>query len=149
MKVILLETIKNLGALGEIVNVKPGYGRNFLVPKNKAKFATLTNIEEFELKRADLEKEAARIFAVAQERATTFKDLTVVIPAMASDEGKLFGSIGINEIKDALSKQAIDVNKREIILKDALIHSLGDYVIDIQVHPEILVSINIQVISAK
>lgn len=104
MQVILLQRIVNLGALGETVNVKAGYGRNYLVPQGKALPATAANIEKFESRRAELEKAEAAELAAAQSRADALKDVNVIIRAKSGDEGKLFGSIGTRDIADALTK---------------------------------------------
>lgn len=149
MEVILLEKIKNLGNLGDKVDVKSGYGRNFLIPQSKAVFATEQNIERFEQRRAELEKKAQQTFAAAEQRAAKFNDLTVVIAAMASDEGKLYGSIGPNEIKDALVAKSFDVRKREIVMTEGPIHSIGDYVVEIHVHSDVIANLQVQVVSAK
>ena len=102
MEVILLEKVANLGNLGDKVNVKSGYGRNYLLPQRKATAATPTNIAEFEARRADLEKAAADRKASAETRAAQLAELEVTITATAGDEGKLFGSIGTHDIADAL-----------------------------------------------
>jgi large subunit ribosomal protein L9 len=149
MEVILLEKIRNLGNLGDKVSVKPGYGRNFLIPESKAVFATAKNIEHFETKRSELEKKAQQAQAVAEQRAAKLNDITIAISAMTSDEGKLYGSVGINEIKEALTAQSIEVAKREIVMPEGPIHSIGDYVIDIQVHSDIVAKLKIQVVPAK
>jgi len=149
MQVILLEKVNHLGNLGDRVNVKSGYGRNFLIPQKKAVFATQDNVVRFEAMRAELEKKAQQNFSQSEQRAAKLKDTTVVISALASDEGKLFGSVGVNEIRDALLAKSIDVNKREIIMKNGSIHSVGDYVVDIQVHSDIVVNLNVQVVSSK
>lgn len=149
MQVILLEKIRNLGALGDKVTVKPGYGRNYLIPQSKAVFATEKNIELFESQRADLEKKAAKEFAKAQERAAKMQDITLVIASQASDEGKLYGSVGVNEIKDAFIAKSIDVSRREIMMPDGVFHSVGQYQVDIQVHSDLVVSVQIEVVPSK
>ena len=149
MEVILLETVRNLGRLGDKVSVKPGYGRNFLIPKNKAVFATAKNIENFELRRADLEKKEQSEFDTAQKRADKLNTITVVVSALASDEGKLYGSVGANEIQDALKEQSIEVSKREIVMVEGPIHSVGDFVVEIHVHSDIIANVSVQVVSSK
>lgn len=148
MQVILLEKIRNLGALGDTVKVKPGYGRNYLIPQNKAVFATEKNIAMFESRRAELEKKAAEEFAKANKRAEKLQDFTVVISSQASDEGKLYGSVGINEIKDAIAAQGIEINKREIMMPEGVFHSVGTYTVDIQLHSDLVVSIQVEVVAA-
>ncbi|KTC93734.1 MULTISPECIES: 50S ribosomal protein L9 [Legionella] len=149
MEVILLEKIRNLGNLGDKVDVKAGYGRNFLIPQNKAVFATEGNIERFEQRRAELEKNAQQSLANAEQRAAKLNDITVVISAMASDEGKLYGSIGANEIKDALVAKSIDVSKREIVMPEGPIHSVGDFAVEIHVHSDVVAKLQVQIVSTK
>jgi large subunit ribosomal protein L9 len=149
MQVILLEKVRNLGNLGDRVEVKAGYGRNFLIPQNKAVFATEKNIEYFEKRRSELEKKAQQDQARAEQRAAKLNDTSVTIAALASDEGKLYGSIGASEIKDALLAKEIEVSKREISLPEGPIHSVGDYVVDIQVHSDIVAQVQVQIVSSK
>jgi large subunit ribosomal protein L9 len=149
MEVILLEKIRNLGNLGDKVDVKAGYGRNYLIPQNKAVFATEGNIERFEQRRAELEKKAQQTLAGAEQRAAKLNDTTIVIAAMASDEGKLYGSIGANEIKDALVAKSIEVSKREIVMPEGPIHSIGDFVVEIHVHSDVIANLQVQIVSAK
>ncbi|HBB53317.1 MAG TPA: 50S ribosomal protein L9, partial [Legionellales bacterium] len=124
--VILLEKVRGLGNLGDCVEVKPGYGRNFLIPQNKAVFATKVNQQAFETRRAELEKNAEVAFAKAQERAARFNDVTLTIAAQASDEGKLYGSVGVSEILDALEQKGFEVTKREVQMPTGPIYSIGD-----------------------
>jgi len=149
MQVILLEKIRNLGNLGDKVNVKSGYGRNYLIPQSKAVFATEKNIELFEARRADLEKKAAQDLAQAQQRAAKLNDVTLVITAQASDEGKLYGSVSINEIKDALVARSIEISKREIIMSEGPIHSVGNYVVDLMLHSDVVASLQVEVVAGK
>ncbi|MDI1352251.1 MAG: 50S ribosomal protein L9 [bacterium] len=149
MEVILLEKVRNLGNLGDKVNVKSGYGRNFLIPQNKAVFATTKSIELFEQRRAELEKKAQQSLASAEQRAAKFNDTTVVIGAMASDEGKLYGSVGINEIKDALTAKSIDVSKREIVMPEGPLHSVGNFTVEIHVHSDVIAHLQIEIVQSK
>lgn len=149
MQVILLEKVRNLGNLGDKVNVKSGYGRNFLIPQNKAVFATAKSIELFEQRRADLEKKAQQSLASAEQRAAKLNDITVVISAMASDEGKLYGSVGVNEIKDALVAKEIEIIKREIVMPEGPLHSIGNYVVEIHVHSDVIAHLQIEIVPAK
>lgn len=148
MQVILLEKIRNLGGLGDKVKVKPGYGRNYLIPQNKAVFATEENIAAFETRRADLEKKAEQEFAKAKARAEKLQDFTIVIASQASDEGKLYGSVGVNEIKDALKAQGMEISKREIMMPEGVFHSVGMYTVEIQLHSDLIVSIQVEVVAA-
>lgn len=149
MQVILLEKIKNLGNLGDKVNVKPGYGRNFLIPQSKAVFATDKNVELFELRRADLEKKALQLFAQAEQRASKINDTTVVIAAQASDEGKLYGSVGPAEIHAALLAKSIDVSKHEIVMPEGSLHSVGQFVVDLHVHSDVIAKLQVEVVAGK
>lgn len=149
MEVILLEKVRNLGNLGDKVNVKPGYGRNFLIPQSKAVFATVKNTEAFEQKRAELEKKAQQSLAAAEQRAAKFSDTTLVIGAMASDEGKLYGSVGVNEIKDALTERSIEVSKREIVMPEGPIHSIGAFVVEIHVHSDVIANLQLEIVASK
>ncbi|PJD91421.1 MAG: 50S ribosomal protein L9 [Legionella sp.] len=149
MEVILLEKVRNLGNLGDKVTVKPGYGRNFLIPQNKAVFATEKSIELFEQKRADLEKKAQQSLAAAEQRAAKFNDITVTISAMASDEGKLYGSVGVNEIKDALTEKGFEVSKREIVMPEGPLHSIGNYVVEVHVHSDVIAQLQVEIAASK
>ena len=149
MEVILLEKVRNLGNLGDKVAVKPGYGRNFLIPENKAVFATKANIEHFEKRRSELEKKAQQSLAAAEQRAAKLNDTTVVIAAQASDEGKLYGSIGPNEIKDALAEKSIEVSKREIVMPEGPLHSIGQYTVEIHVHSDVIANLQVEINPAK
>lgn len=149
MEVILLEKVRNLGNLGDKVNVKSGYGRNFLIPQNKAVFATENSIALFEQRRAELEKKAQQSLASAEQRAAKLNDITLVISAMASDEGKLYGSVGVNEIKDALAEKSFEVSKREIVMPEGPLHSIGNYVVEIHVHSDVIAQLQIEIVASK
>ncbi|CAM2872951.1 50S ribosomal protein L9 [Legionella worsleiensis] len=149
MEVILLEKVRNLGNLGDKVNVRSGYGRNYLIPQNKAVFATSKSIELFEQRRAELEKKAQQALASAEQRAAKLNDITLVISAMASDEGKLYGSVGVNEIKDALVEKAVEISKREIVMPEGPLHSIGNYVVEVHVHSDVIANLQVEIIPAK
>lgn len=149
MEVILLEKVRNLGNLGDRVDVKSGYGRNFLIPQSKAVFATAKNIEMFEQRRAELEKKAQQSLATAEQRAAKINDITLVISAMASDEGKLYGSVGVNEVKDALVEKNVDISKREIVMPEGPLHSIGNYVVEVHVHSDVIANLQIEIVAAK
>lgn len=149
MEVILLEKVRNLGNLGDKVNVKSGYGRNYLIPQNKAVFATAKSIEQFELRRADLEKKAQQSLAAAEQRAAKLNDTTVVVSAMASDEGKLYGSVGVNEIKDALVEKGIEVSKREIVMPEGPLHSIGNFTVEVHVHSDVVAQLQLEIVPSK
>ena len=149
MELILLEKVKNLGNLGDRISVKSGFGRNYLVPQKKAVPATKENIVHFEQQRAELEKKEAKNFASAQQRAALLQDINLVIPALTSDEGRLYGSVGINEIKDALAEKSVSINRSEIVLTDGPIHFVGSYVVELHLHSDIIAKLQVQVISSK
>ena len=149
MQVILLETVRNLGHLGKMVTVKPGYGRNYLIPQGKAVFATEANIQAFEKRRKEFEKKAEKALAEANARAAKLNDVTVTIAAQASDEGKLYGSVGIAEISEALTAMKLEVCKSEVNLPDGVFHSIGLYDVEIQVHSDVVVNVKVEVVPAK
>ncbi|MBB3047757.1 large subunit ribosomal protein L9 [Litorivivens lipolytica] len=148
MQVILLENVGKLGELGDQVNVKSGYGRNFLIPFGKAVPATEENIKEFETRRAELEAAAAAKQAAAEKRAESLSELVVTIEANAGDEGKLFGSIGTRDIAEAVSKASnSEVVKAEVLLPEGVIREVGEYDIDLKLHPEVTTSIKLIVVA--
>lgn len=146
MKVILLDTVDNLGAIGELVTVRPGYGRNYLLPKGKAALATPENIAAFESRRVELEKAAAEEVAAARARADLIRGMDLVVRANVGPEGKLFGSVGPVDIADAFHKVGVSVARSEIRMPDGPIHETGDYVIGVHLHSEVNVDINLRVV---
>ncbi len=149
MNVILLDNIENLGKIGDLVSVKAGYGRNFLLPKGKAALATKENIVEFESKRVDLEKAAAAELSSAKARAELVQGMELVIPANAGSEGKLFGSIGPIDIAEAFSKVGVEVGRSEIRLPDGPLHEIGDFQVGLHLHPEINVEVTVKVVAEE
>ncbi|MDO3383282.1 50S ribosomal protein L9 [Gilvimarinus algae] len=147
MEVILLEKVGKLGAIGDKVSVKAGFGRNFLVPQGKAVPATADNVAEFEARRADLEAAAEAKKADAQARAEKLAELTVTIAANAGDEGKLFGSIGTRDIANAITDAGVKVVKSEVRLPEGAIREVGEYEIDVQVHAEVIQAVKLSVIA--
>ena len=147
MEVILLDNIGSLGVLGDRVDVKPGYGRNFLIPQGKAVPATQENIEKFEARRAELEAEEAKEIAVAQERADALTDVNVIMRAKSGDEGKLFGSIGTRDIAEALTNSGLEVDRAEIKLPEGTLRQVGEYNVDIQLHHDVTASILVTILS--
>ena len=146
MEVILLEKVANLGNLGDKVNVRPGYGRNFLVPKKKAVPATKANLVMFEERRAELEKTAAETLATAQARAAQLEGLAVItIKANASDEGKLFGSVAVSDIAEAITAAGVEVTKQEVSMPEGPIHTVGEYEIAIHVHSDVAQNVKVVV----
>lgn len=149
MQVILLERVKNLGSLGQKVTVKPGYGRNYLIPQKKAVFATEENIKMFEERRAELEKKEAQALAKAEQRAAKLNDATITISAQASDDGKLYGSVGVVEIQKALLDKSYEVTKREILLPEGPFYEIGEYSVEIQVHSDVVATVGLIINMAK
>ena len=147
MQVILLEKIVNLGNLGDLVTVKPGYARNYLVPQGLATVATKANIEMFEERRLELEKASADKLQAAQARASELEGKSVEITARASDEGRLFGSVGVIEISEAFEKIDLTLNKSEIQLPEGPIKLTGDYEVAVSVHPEVSFNVNVSVVA--
>lgn len=149
MNVILLESVENLGGIGDLVKVSPGYGRNFLLPKGKAALATPENMKRIESRRAELEKAAAEELARAKKRASTINGMELVIPANAGSEDKLFGSVGPIDIADALAAVQVEVERSEIRMPDGPIHSLGEYLIGIHVHTDVDAEVTVRVVAAE
>lgn len=145
MQVILLEKIRNLGDLGEEVEVKNGFGRNFLVPQGKAIRANKANREEFETRRAELEKEANDRVVSARARAAELEERTVTIAGRAQ-EGKLYGSVGPREVVDALAADGAEVALGEVKMPLGPIREVGEYEIDIQLHSDVVTTIMVVVI---
>jgi large subunit ribosomal protein L9 len=147
MEVILLENIGNLGDLGDKVDVKAGFGRNYLIPKGKAVPATEDNVAQFEARRAELEAAAAQATSAAEARAEAINALGLIsIAANAGEEGKLFGSIGTRDIAEAVSAAGCDIDKSEVRLPEGALRELGEYEITIQVHGDVTGMVAIAVI---
>ena len=146
MNVILLDSVENLGSIGDLVTVKPGFGRNYLLPSGKAALATKENIAEFEAKRAELEKAAAEELKAAKTRAQLIGGMELVISANVGAEGKLFGSVGTVDISEAFEKVGVDVARSEVRLPDGPIHETGDYTIGVHLHSELDVDVTLRVV---
>ncbi len=146
MEIILLEKVTNLGNLGDKVTVKPGYGRNYLIPQGKAVVATAARLAEFEQRRADLEKKAAEQVAAAQARAATIEALKLVIRQKAGDEGRLYGSVSARDIAEAATQAGVAIEKSEVRLPTGPLRILGDYEIRIQLHGDVtaVLALNLQ-----
>ncbi|MFK5895011.1 MAG: 50S ribosomal protein L9 [Pseudomonadota bacterium] len=145
MNIILLEKINNLGALGEKVKVKSGYGRNFLIPQKKAIPATPANVEKFESQRAELEKLAAESMAIANTRAEQLNGKEIVIVRKAGDEGRMFGSVTNGDVAEAIAAAGVEVAKSEVRMPSGAIRELGEYEITIHLHSDVNASITILV----
>ena len=149
MNVILLDNVDNLGSIGDLVKVKPGYGRNYLIPQGKAALATPENMKALEARRAELEKAAAEELAAAKERAKLIDGSEVVISANAGSEDKLFGSVGPIDICAALEEVQVEVERSEIRMPEGPIQELGEYDIGVHLHPEVDAEIKVRVVPAE
>lgn len=147
MEVILLEKVANLGNLGDRVKVKPGYGRNYLIPKGKATEATAENVAHFEARRAELESRAAESLTSAQARAKQLAELIVTLAAKAGNEGRLFGSVGAADIAEAVSAAGYELKKQEVRLPQGPIRQVGEYDVTLQLHSEVKTHIRVNVIA--
>lgn len=148
MEVILLDKIAKLGGLGDKVTVKSGYARNYLLPQGKAVFASKANVEHFEARRAELEKQLAEALSAAQARADKLAALgEVTIAAKAGDEGKLFGSIGTKDIADAITEAGVEIVKAEVRLPLGTIRETGEFDIAVHLHTDVDTSIKLVVIA--
>lgn len=145
MEIILLKKVENLGALGSVVSVRPGYARNYLIPQGKAKMATKTNLEEFEARRAELEAEAADALTAAEARKAQLADMVLTIKANAGNEGKLFGSVSNIEIAEAINAAGVQVERREIRMPDGAIRHLGEFEVGVHLHTEVDTTIKVVV----
>lgn len=145
MDVILLEKTANLGNLGDRVTIKAGYGRNYLIPQGKAVAATPKKIKEFEERRAELEKQAAEKLAAANARGEALSKLNIVITHKTGDEGRLFGSVGTQNIADAISAAGVKVEKAEVRLPNGVIRNIGEYDVAINLHTDVVVTLPIKV----
>jgi large subunit ribosomal protein L9 len=147
MEVILLENISNLGGLGDKVDVKAGFGRNYLIPQGKAVPATESSTAEFEARRAELEATAATAQSAAEARAEAINALGLIsIGANAGEEGKLFGSVGTRDIAEAVTAAGCDVGKSEVRLPEGALRELGEYEVAIQVHGDVVAAVAIAVV---
>ncbi len=146
MEVILLEKVQNLGDLGDLVKVKPGYARNYLIPQRKATFATEESKAEFERRRKELEVVAGERLQQAQERAAQMENLILEITRKASEEGKLFGSVSTVDIAEAVAARGITLEKSEIHLDEGALKVTGEHEIGVTLHPEVHLYIKVIVL---
>lgn len=146
MEVILLEKVRNLGNLGDKAKVKPGYARNYLFPFKKAAPANEANLAEFEARRAELEKLEAEHLAAAQKRAEALATVAVTIAAHSGDEGKLYGSVGVREIAEAVTAAGNELNKSEVCMPEGPIRVTGEYDIVVQLHTDVETTIKVTVV---
>jgi large subunit ribosomal protein L9 len=146
MQVILLEKVVNLGNLGDVVRVKDGYARNYLIPQRMARRATTTAVAEFEAKRVELEKAAAAKLAAAQAQGEKLSGLTVQISQKAGVDGRLFGSVTNHDISEALTKQGFPVEKAQIRMPQGPLKTVGDHPISVALHTDVAVDVTVAVL---
>jgi large subunit ribosomal protein L9 len=149
MEVILLDTVENLGGIGDKVRVKPGYARNYLLPQGKATRATAENVAQFEARRAELEAKAAGIIAEAKTRAEKIEGLKLVISAKAGTEGKLFGSIGPVDISEAAEAAGVTIERSELRLHEGPLRILGEHEVEVHLHSQVSVSISVTIVEEE
>lgn len=145
MELILLQRVTNLGNLGDRVTVKPGYGRNYLVPQGKAVPATPENIAAFEARRAEYEAKARALLEEAQARLAKLEGASVTVYANASTEGKLYGSVGPRDIADALTRQYVKVGKSEVVMGEGPIRAVGEYEVTVHLHADVETTVKVVV----
>ena len=149
MEVILKEDIKNLGEIGDVVSVKPGYGRNFLVPQGKAVFATADNLKNLEQQKEELRKKQEGELSLLREKAQTFEGLKLTIEANVTEEGTLYGSIGTIDIANAANEKGIELERSYINMPEGPIKTIGSHDVELLFHPEIQVIINVEVVGGE
>lgn len=147
MQLILLEKVQNLGGIGDIINVKGGYARNYLIPQKKAVFATKENVAGVESRRAELEKLSGDKLVAAQALAAELSDLSLKIERRASEEGKLFGSVSGADIAEVIVSAGVSVTKSEIDMPDGMLRTIGEHVISVNLHPDVQVEMTLEVIA--
>jgi len=146
MQIILLEKVINLGTLGDVVRVKDGYARNYLIPQGKAKRATAASLADFEKRRAELEKAHAAVLAQAQEKGAKLEGMMIQVTQKAGVDGKLFGSVTNSDISEALKKQGFDVPKAAIRMPEGPLKMIGDYPLKVALHADVVVAVTVSVL---
>lgn len=146
MQIILLEKVENLGTLGQVVSVRPGYGRNFLIPRGKATVASPENRAKYEARRVELEKAAAAALAAAQARAASLEGKVVTIPSRAGDEGRLFGSVGTRDIAEAVTAAGVEIAKHEVRLPNGALRHTGEFTIELHLHADVNAHVKIVIV---
>lgn len=149
MQVILLERVQNLGELGDSVKVKPGYARNYLIPQGRAVVATAENLAEFEARRAELERQEAEALAAVQARAQALEGVEVTLARKTGEEGKLFGSVGPQDIADALTEAGKPVARHEVRLINDTLRQVGDYEVHVHLYADVEASITVHVVAEE
>jgi large subunit ribosomal protein L9 len=147
MQIILLERVRNLGDLGDTVRVKPGYARNFLIPHGKAIPATAANVKQFEERRAELEQANAAALEQARARAEKIDGATLQLAMKAREEGKLFGSVGPVDIEHAAKEAGFELSRSEVLMPDGPIKTVGDFTLELALHPEVQAKITVSVLA--
>ena len=149
MELILLQKVRKLGDLGDKVSVKPGYGRNFLIPQGKAVRVNAANLAAFEQRRAEYEAKASNMLSEAEARKAKLADVSVTIEAHASPEGKLYGSVGPRDIAEALQAVGHDIHKGEVILGEGPLRNVGEFEVAIHLHADVQTSVKVIVVGEK
>ena len=149
MNVILLDRVENLGEIGDLVTVKAGYGRNFLIPQGKAALATKANMAEVEARRAELERKVAEETAAARARADLINGMDLVIPANVGPEGKLFGSVGPADIEEAAAKVGVDLARAEVRMPEGPIHETGDFAVGAHLYTDVDAEFTVRVVGEE
>jgi large subunit ribosomal protein L9 len=149
MEIILLQKVANLGNIGDRVKVKPGYGRNFLLPQGKATLATPDNIAKFEARRAELEMAAGEELSKAQARAKKLEGFKLSLTAKAGGEGKLFGSVGTSDIAEATRKAGFDVERSEVRLPHGPIRQAGEHIVHLHLHTDVTVDLPVTIVAEE
>jgi large subunit ribosomal protein L9 len=149
MDVILLQKVANLGGIGDRVKVKSGYGRNYLLPSGRATLATATNVARFETRRADLEKLANDEMQSAQQRAESLRDFRLTITAKAGTEGKLFGSVGTNDIAEGCTAAGVKISRSEVRLPNGPIRAVGEHQVVVHLHTDVEVTLTVIVVAEE
>ncbi|BAO83642.1 MAG: 50S ribosomal protein L9 [Betaproteobacteria bacterium] len=146
MQIILLDKVINLGNLGDVVKVKDGYARNFLIPNGRARRATQAAVAEFEARRVELEKAAEAKLAAAQELAAKLGGVGLKLSQKAGVDGRLFGSVTNHDIADELGRQGFAVNKAQVRMPNGLLKNVGDYTVQVALHTDVVVDVNVSVL---
>ena len=149
MQIILLEEVQNLGGLGDVVKVKDGYARNFLIPQGKAKRATQSNLAEFESRRAELERAHAEKLAAAQELAAKLEGVTVKVARKAGMDGRLFGSVGNADVAEGLVAQGFDIDRAAVRMPDGPLKQVGEVQLEVALHSDVLATITVAVVGEQ
>ena len=149
MQVILLQKVANLGNIGDKVKVRSGYGRNFLLPQGKATLATPDNVARFEARRAELERLAGEHLTSAAERAAAMADFKLTITAKAGTEGKLFGSIGTNDIAEAATREGFKVERSEVRLPNGPLRMVGEHTVNLHLHADVDVPLHVTIVAEE